>query len=166
MSSLSKLSVAALSCQFSKDDAVVSRASWDFVVDGISLRSRFPDHSDRAGVLGWGTKQSENEALSRLCADLAPDSPPNRVAIYVCPLCGDLGCGAVTVAISRSAQTVAWNDFRWEVSWYADHPDESTIRYELGPFEFDYTDYIRVLRNALHDRPEPSHADALDVRKR
>ena len=41
-------------------------------------------------------------AISRLLADEPPDGPADRIALYVCHECGDLGCGAATVTIKRS----------------------------------------------------------------
>src|SRR5262245_28285138 len=104
------------------------RNSWDFVVDGISVRSIWQDAdsfgavvADSVGVLGWGEPRFEAESVAKLQGNKQPDYPPNRVAMYVCPECGDLGCGAVTVAVNREAEAITWSDFRWEVNWYADH---------------------------------------------
>jgi hypothetical protein len=51
----------------------------------------------------------ERVSVARLQGETQPDYPPNRVAIYVCPECGDLGCGAITVAVSREEGTVIWS---------------------------------------------------------
>ncbi len=130
-----------------------ARHSWDFVVDGVSLRSHWQDR-DLAGVLGWGRADVEREAAAKLRGDARPDYLPNRVAIFVCPECGDLGCGAVTVGVTREEEMVTWNDFRWEVNWFADRPDESTVYYEVGPFRFGYDTYVKVLSQALSQRPD------------
>lgn len=92
--------------------------------------------------------------MARLLDDGEPDYPPNRVALYVCQECGDLGCGAVTVAVNRDPGAITWSDFRWEVNSYADHPDESTIRFDLDPFRFAYDAYVEVLNRALQLRPK------------
>jgi hypothetical protein len=129
------------------------RQSWDFVVDGRSLRSVWSDR-DVAGVLGWGTPETRAEAAAKLRGEVPPDYIPNRVAIFVCPECGDLGCGAVTVSIIHERNTVTWSDFRWEVNWFADHPNEATVLYELGPFVFSVMDYTEVLERALATQPQ------------
>lgn len=137
----------------------IERNFWDFIVDGISLRSnwRAPDSfgivADVIGVLGWGAAESEVGAVAKLLREAEPDYPPNRIALYVCPECGDLGCGAVTVAINREEEAVSWSDFRWEVNWYADHPDESTVGLKVGPFRFAFDAYVEVLDRALMLRP-------------
>jgi hypothetical protein len=58
--------------------------------------------------------------------------------------------------VTRNAGAITWSDFRWEVSWYADHPDEFTVPFELGPFRFSYDAYIEVLNTALQVRPKAS----------
>ena len=139
------------------------RNFWDFIIDGISLRSNWqsPDDfgimTDVIGVLGWGTAESEHEAVAKLRKEAEPDYPPNRIALYVCPECGDLGCGAVTVAVEREEEVIIWSDFRWEVNWYADHQDESTVYLKLGPFRFALDSYIEVLNRALMQRPKAGY---------
>jgi hypothetical protein len=136
------------------------RSFWDFIVDGISLRSNWQDlgsfgiMTDVIGVLGWGATESELEAVAKLRREAKPDYPPNRIALYVCPECGDLGCGAVTVAINCEEEAIIWSDFRWEVNWYADRPDESTVCLKLGPFRFAFDTYVEVLNRALMQRPK------------
>jgi hypothetical protein len=62
--------------------------------------------------------------------------------LFVCPECGDLGCGAITVAISAHGDTITWSDFRYENNYDA----TITTRYaDVGPFRFDAAAY----RNAL-----------------
>lgn len=74
--------------------------------------------------------------------------------LYTFARSAETSVGAVTVAVNRDAEAITWSDFRWEVNWYADHPDESTIRFELGPFRFAYDPYIEVLNRALRLRPK------------
>jgi hypothetical protein len=136
------------------------RNSWDFVVDGISLRSTWQDPesfgvmADFVGLLGWNGADLDRNSVARLQGEAEPDYSPNRVAIYVCPECGDLGCGAVTVAVTREEGAITWSDFRYEVNWYADHPEECTVRFDLGPFRFESTAYSEVLNHALLLSPQ------------
>jgi hypothetical protein len=86
-------------------------------VDDVSLKAMWQDR-DIVGALGWGVTNHERESVAKLERGAPPDFPPDRVAIYVCPECGDLGCGAMTVSVSRDAEVITWSDFRWEVNWY------------------------------------------------
>jgi len=74
-----------------------------------------------------------------------------RVALYGCGVCGDLGCGAITVAVRRlesssRSPTVCWEDIRFEDATTPadDMPDLSTV----GPFTFDAAAYAQVLASA------------------
>jgi hypothetical protein len=130
----------------------MQRQSWDFVIDGASLCTIWRDR-DVTGALAVGESVGLVEAVAKLTGAAEPDYPPDRVAIFVCPDCGDLGCGAITVAVRHDGDTVTWSDFRWEVNWFADDPDEATVRYELGPFVFSTPDYLGVLKRALAEQP-------------
>src|SRR5215216_2128667 len=99
MTTLSRLELAPLHRPGwrSGDVSVTERWSWDFVVDGRSLNAHISD--DVAGVLGWGDAAWEEGVVEKLLGRAPPDLPPDRVALYVCPECGDLGCGAVTASL-------------------------------------------------------------------
>jgi hypothetical protein len=152
----SVLTIAPLHREGTKSETgsyTIERWSWDFVVDGISLWSLWKDR-DVVGVLGWVEHGIEEISVAKLQRDAEPDFPPNRVALFVCPECGDLGCGAVTTAIDRQDAVVTWSDFRWEVNWFDPHdPDSSTHKFDVGPFCFDYPAYLAVLREARSRRP-------------
>ena len=124
------------------------RWSWDFVIDGQSLRSIGKNY-DVAGILGWADADVERQSVAKLLGEAEPDLPPNRVALMVCPECGDLGCGALTVAIDCESGSITWSDFRWEVDWVDPASPEAPIeRFEIGPFRFASSQYADVLREA------------------
>jgi hypothetical protein len=101
----------------------------DFVVDGQSLYERFADNAqapyelyraDTIGCLGWLGPEADADAASRLLGEAPPDIE-DRVAIYVCPECADLFCGAVTARVERDGDEVVWRKFGWsEFNWTAD----------------------------------------------
>lgn len=68
-----------------------------------------------------------------------------RLPLYVCPMCADLACGAVTVAVAWDASTdrVAWSDFRVE-DGFSDRTDAVDLS-ALGPFLFDADAYRDTL---------------------
>lgn len=124
------------------------RWSWDFVVDGRSLRAEWEDR-DLAGVLGWADAYVDRATASKLLVEAPPDYPPNRVAIFVCAECGAPGCGSITAAVTRDHGMVVWDDFRWET----DIADEATTSFSVGPFCFSYDAYRQVLRDGQASRP-------------
>ncbi len=66
-----------------------------------------------------------------------------RVPLYVCPACGDLGCGVVSALVERSTSHVVWREFGWDVGW---DDGEEEIRFTGGPFVFDRQQYDAELR--------------------
>ena len=124
------------------------RWSWDFVIDGQSLAKQVG--GDIVGALGWGDQPGEAHTVEKLLGRAAPDLAPDRVSLYVCPECGDLGCGAVTASLARQGELVIWRDFAWQRDW--DAPDHDQL-IEMGPFAFDRGAYGRLLRAALTVRP-------------
>ena len=129
---------------------VTDRWAWDFEIDGQSLRAQVP--GDVVGALGWGAPSWEAEKRASLRGLGPPDLAPDRVALYRCPECGDLGCGAVTAALERTAATVVWRDLRFENAY---DPDQ-TAPLALGPFRFAATAYDALLQLAAERVPGPS----------
>lgn len=60
----------------------------------------------------------------------------HRVALFVCPECGDFACGAVTVLVSRTDAGVQWSDFRYENGF--DFVSKLDL---VGPFDFEWAAY-------------------------
>ncbi len=67
------------------------------------------------------------------------------ILLYVCPLCGDLGCGAVQVQVSRSAYNFDWGSFSYVNG--IDDPKPLAI----GPFKFEADAYLKTML-AVPDR--------------
>ena len=67
----------------------------------------------------------------------------HRVALFVCPECGDLACGAITALVSRNDHSVQWSDFAYDNGYEAasklDH---------VGPFEFEWAAYFAEIKRA------------------
>jgi hypothetical protein len=109
----------------------------DFVVDGVALSSRFD--VDFISPFGWFDAVEQEATINRLIGKSLPDMPNSRTTLYVCPECGDLGCGAVTLLIEREAGVVIWKDFGFEND-YEDvvHTDGFE---DIGSFTFDAIQY-------------------------
>jgi len=88
----------------------------------------------------------ENElAVRRLLLEEPADFPNERRSLYVCPECGDIGCGAVTVAIEKRDNSIIWRDFGFE------NTVEDTVdtRFNaVGPYVFEPVEYESVLKQA------------------
>jgi hypothetical protein len=137
----------------------------EFVVGGRSLRELlqelevpepetygFPDDFGLLSVADLAWPRCAASALRQLAGVEARDDAElpletGRLPLYVCPMCGDLGCGAVTVAVlwAPDGTRVTWCDFRME-DGYSD--DRETIDLgALGPFVFDADDYRKHCSN-------------------
>lgn len=90
-----------------------ARLYLDFVIDGVPLADRIRrlgfDMVSPLWVNNATAAPSVLESVERLLGRLPGDAPLGRVSVYVCAECGDLGCGAVTVQLSFTAQCVTWS---------------------------------------------------------
>jgi hypothetical protein len=120
----------------------------DFVVDGTPL-STFANRlaPEHISCLGWGSKESQDDVLSRLLPGTTAASD-DRVPLYICPECGDLGCGAVTVKVEREGSNIVWRDFAFETGLDTDPPDLNRSTFaDVGPFRFSANDYESAIRS-------------------
>lgn len=81
---------------------------FDFMVDGVSLYDALGCSRDLISALRPSVVPSEGgRAIRRpLLAD--GDARGNRVSLFICPECGDLGCGAIIVRIERHDSGIVW----------------------------------------------------------
>ena len=116
----------------------------DFVVDGQSLSELLGDH---ISCLGWLDAEQNAEAVGRLLLKESPDLPNNRNTLYICPECGDIGCGAVSLVVEWVGDNVVWRDFGYENNYEEIVHTEGFE--EVGPFTFDRAEYEEAIRQAL-----------------
>jgi hypothetical protein len=127
-----------------------NRYTFDFVVDGLSLfEAMNVRDADLVGCLDSEDTRLNTGAVNKLLVKELPDIPPDRVMIYICPECGDLGCGAFTVRVTNEENQFVWSGFQYENSY----DPSMTRRWEkLGPFHFVAEEYQRVLATAAPSR--------------
>jgi hypothetical protein len=112
----------------------------DFVVAGESLRDML-DPGDFIGCLGWGSEEIEVHQIAQLLLQEMSELSSGRIPIYICPECGDLHCGAVTVRVSKEADSFVWSDFAFETGC----DDAASLFEKVAPFTFDKMEYWRAL---------------------
>lgn len=144
---LAKLSHASLHRSGSSTNGatVAQRDSSDFLVNDESLLARLVrikgGHGDFMGCFLHGFPGAIVESLNELI--LAVGLPKRRVGLYICPECGDIGCGRFSVAVERCGDEVVWSEFSYE-----NGNEEPSIFEELGPFRFDFFQYEAAVRIA------------------
>lgn len=126
---------------------VVQRDSADFLVNDESLLARLVEihggHGDFMGCFVRGFPEAIAEAVSELMLEVHASASSRRVGIYVCPECGDIGCGRYSVKVERHDDEVNWSDFAYENGY-----EDPWILEGLGPFRFESSQYELAIRQA------------------
>jgi hypothetical protein len=116
----------------------------DFLVSAKSLLTELERRGmDVVPRLGAASIPVDFKTRDLLLLTCRGDMPSGRVALYICPLCGDYGCGVVSAKIYRENSSFIWSDFAWETNY------ENKLYYleKLGPFRFvegQYRDALAV----------------------
>jgi hypothetical protein len=128
--------------------AKTQRRFLDSEVDGRSFYDQLRERGmDYISVL-WLNSADESpsaSAVAQLLGDAPGDLQDGRVAAFVCPECGDLRCGAITVRPVIGPGEVAWHDSGWQ-SDYDSAVDRSQLA-DLPSVTFDRAEYERTLRD-------------------
>ncbi|GAA3665343.1 hypothetical protein GCM10023081_00250 [Arthrobacter ginkgonis] len=128
----------------------------DFLVDGRPLRDllEVPDDTKQPTQETTALRDDHNwpsaavEQLDRLLGVLPGDFDDGRIALLMCTACGDLACGAVSMELVQTPQTITWQRFGWQ-DGVTDEPQPWLFPEQS--FTFDQTDYEHLLRS-LQDR--------------
>lgn len=107
-----------------------------FTIDGEPLQERLRSINDG---LTLQELPPNTHLLGEPSADLTLDG---RAALLICPMCGDLGCGAELARIEIGEDTVTWRDFI-----YGNH-DPAMDKSLDCEFVFDRQQYEDELRRA------------------
>lgn len=83
---------------------------FDFSIDGNSLFDTLQSY-DFISVLSHKDEALQRNEFDKFLLKAPSDLESGRYMIYVCPMCADLGCGAVTVSIQREEEYIVWKDF-------------------------------------------------------
>ena len=124
----------------------------DFVIDGHPLSVRTKSAVRLVTPLNRPWLSSVPDAIDELTGRRAsPGLDAGRVALLVCPECGDLSCGAVTASLDIDAGFVIWADFLWEDG----NSPASTVE--------DAPDSIVLIRSEYEEALRTAYADVADL---
>jgi hypothetical protein len=119
------------------------RSFLDFEIDGGSLLDSVARgtgaNEDMASVLWLSAGSELGLEVDRLQGRAASPLDDGRFPLYVCPECGDLGCGALTAVVAITSDQVFWRDLGWQVN-YPDEVDVEDLD-GVGPFVFQRGQY-------------------------
>lgn len=120
----------------------------DFVVDGHSLWHALGKRHDMVSILCPEFDQQEtSKSVRQLLLRDETDPSAARIAIFVCAECADMGCGAITALVEKTADSITWRAFGYE----NDYEDIRLDGYDaFGPYTFDATAYEHALTQGLN----------------
>ena len=117
-----------------------SRTSIDFVIDGKSLIELLDgtsgDRSDLMGCFVKGFEEENKDVLSFLTCKSTSEVETGRVLLYICPECGDIGCGSYAAIIEKVSDQYVWRSFAYENGY-----EEPMLIETVGPFYFNVDNY-------------------------
>jgi hypothetical protein len=124
------------------------RFTVDFLVNGQSLYELLSAHSlDLVGRFWQGAQSWSGESANIFLTKQSADLENGRIMLYVCPECGDIGCGAITMTIIKSDNSYTWAGFGYENNYDPQMPDLDSYR-AIGPFRFQFDEYCEVIEKA------------------
>lgn len=88
----------------------------DFIVSGQPLKTLLNlEKSDLITPFGWGDNKEYTKQILRIFRlQEKSNLQSGRIMLYVCPECGDIGCGAITALIQDLGDRIIWKDFGYE----------------------------------------------------
>lgn len=127
----------------------------DFAIDGRLLRETLRVGTDLAAIeqettlLRADWPHAAIEQIDQLTLAAPGEFKDGRVALLLCPVCGDVACGTASARISIEADTFIWDDFGWQ-DGYTEEPPQPWL-FEAQRFTFDKTAYL-TLMNQLREQ--------------
>ncbi|MGH1441724.1 MAG: hypothetical protein ACRBBR_16545 [Cellvibrionaceae bacterium] len=130
-----------------ENSSQVERFSTDFHINGSSLLELLckegGGHNDFMGCFVRGFDKQNNEAEKILKCKSKPKTESGRVLLYICPECGDIGCGAYGAFVEKEGAVYVWKDFAYENGYEDPAPIEN-----VGPFHFNAESYETSINQA------------------
>jgi hypothetical protein len=116
----------------------------DFVISGQPLREYLGIKS-KSSVTPFGffpSKEEQKRILKEFRLQQKTQLSGDRIELYICECCGDIGCGAITVKIIDRGDKIIWTYFANQSD-----PDEIGDEIRVDQIEFDRQNYFKVFSN-------------------
>ena len=111
----------------------------DFKIGSVELAKHL-GIKEAHGVLAVSSAFAK-QLLLKEPSDLESD----RIPLYVCNCCADLGCGALTVKVQKFDGYFIWSDFGYENNHEVGFSQNDFMK-RTGPFKFEADNYISVVQ--------------------
>ncbi|KWX74234.1 hypothetical protein SAMN05216191_10489 [Paenibacillus jilunlii] len=111
----------------------------DIIIDGNSLYQKLKKY-DLVPALGWGSEEHQRLMIEYFLLKSPFELMYHRYPILVCPWCGDLECGYISVSIGKESDIVEWSNFQ---------VTGSNNKLEIGPYYFKWDNYKYAIESAL-----------------
>ena len=118
------------------------RYHYDYSINGRVLSAQV-SIGDNVGVFGWLDPKWETYFFKQLMLKERSELPSGRIPIYICPECGDLGCGCVSVKIEKFDDCFVWSELGYENNY-----EDGIIEvYKMRGVLFNKTEYYAALKD-------------------
>ena len=107
----------------SRFDQKSNNSFYDFIIDGKSLFDICDmEGSYRIGSLGWGVNSEHQKSLVRqfLNEEKNCELDSERIMLFVCSECGDIGCSGTTFKLIETDTEIIWKEFGDENNYEED----------------------------------------------
>lgn len=114
----------------------------DYQIDGQSIRRLLPvTTAEMISPFGWmENRLYDRDHIEQLTLVRPSHLKTGRVCLYVCPECGDIDCGALTVDIVDSGDQLIWRLFANETGYQGIMEHYPNVQ----PITFNKADYMRT----------------------
>ena len=125
-----------------EDISDVSGQYLDYIISGQSLKEYLGIRTNTdVTPFGWFLNKNESiRALKELRLQAKSRLANNRVELYICAACGDIGCGAITAKVIDKGDKIIWLEFASQSD-----PDEIIEFFEVEYIEFERENYFKAL---------------------
>lgn len=119
------------------------RDYFDFFISGVSLKSMLNiEHADYITPFGWmPNKEYSRHILNVFRLKEKSELESGRIMLYVCPECGDIGCGAITAEIKDMGDRIIWKNLGFETGF----TDVADMYEQVKLIEFERANYFKAL---------------------
>jgi len=123
------------------DDKYSDRQYLDFIISGQSLRD-YLKIENRHIVTPFGFfpgNEIQINALKEFRLQKKTRLSDDRIELYICEACGDIGCGAITAKIIDQGDKIVWTQFASQSQL-----DEIGEIINIEKIEFDRQNYFKA----------------------